>query len=163
MPQALAFASSYDIGSAGGDIPSAEREYLYLAGTEGASSNGVLWKLDVSVPDAPELAGSRRTVDDPRAVRIACVFQAPFLKQFAIVAGRGRGNVEIVDVTARVPSLPQAGVVDAPGRSTGVDIESFPLDRLVGFDGRPLKDVSHPGARLLTRREIERILHTEVR
>jgi hypothetical protein len=160
---ALAFASNYDIGSAGGDIPSAEREYLYVAGTQGASSNGVLWKLDVGVPEAPQLVGSRGTVDDPRAVRIASVFQAPFLKQFAIVAGRGAGNVEIVDVTARVAQLPQAGLVEAAGRATGVDVESFPLDRLVGFDGKPLKDVSHPGARLLSRSEIERILHAEVR
>jgi hypothetical protein len=160
---AVAFSSNYDIGSVGGDIPSAEREYLYVAGTQGASSNGVLWKLDVTAPEAPHLVGARGTVDDPRAVRIACVFQAPFLKQFAIVAGRGAGNVEIIDVTARVAALPQAGLVEAAGRATGVDLECFPLDRLVGFDGRPLKDVSHPGARLLTRPEIERILHTEVR
>ncbi|HEX5137356.1 MAG TPA: hypothetical protein VFY93_10305 [Planctomycetota bacterium] len=160
---ALAFASNYDIGSAGGDIPSGEHEYLYVVGTQNASSNGVLWKLDVDVPETPQLVGSRGTVDDPRAVRIASVFQAPFLKQFAIVAGRGRGNVEIVDVTARVAQLPQAGLVDAAGRATGVDVESFPLDRLVGFDGKPLKDVSHPGARLLSRPEIERILHAEMR
>jgi len=160
---ALAFASNYDIGSAGGDIPSAEREYLYLAGTQGASSNGVLWKLDAGLPEAPFITGARGTVDDPRAVRIASVFQAPFLKQFAIVAGRGAGNVEIVDVTARVEALPQAGLVEAAGRATGVDLECFPLDRLVGFNGQPLKDVSHPGARLLTRPEIQRILHAEVR
>jgi len=160
---ALAFASSYDIGSTGGDIPSAEREYLYVAGTRGASSNGLLWKLDVSRPEAPQIVGTRGTVDDPRAVRVASVFQAPFLKQFAIVAGRGAGNVEIVDVTPRDANLRQAGLVQAAGRATGVDIESFPLDRLVGFDGRPLKDVSHPGARLFSRSEIERILHAEVR
>ena len=99
----------------------------------------------------------------PRAVRIASVYQAPFLKQFAIVAGRGAGNLEIVDVTGREPQLPLAGVVEAVGRATGVDVESFPLDRLVGFDGKPLKDVSHPGARLFSRSEIERILHAEVR
>jgi len=159
----LAFASTYDIGSAGGDIPSAEREYLYVVGTQGRSSNGVLWKLDVGVPGVPQRVGAKGTVDDPRAVRIASVFQAPFLKQFAIVAGRGAGNVEIIDVTQRVESLPQAGLIAAAGRATGVDIEYFPLDRLVGFDGKPLKDVSHPEARLLTRSEIERILHAEVR
>jgi hypothetical protein len=96
-------------------------------------------------------------------VEIASVFQAPFLKQFAIVAGRGNGNVEIVDVTARVAALPQAGLLEAAGRATGIDLETFPLDRLVSFEGRPLKDVSHPGARLFTRSEIERILHAEVR
>ena len=37
------------------------------------------------------------------------------------------------------------------------------VDRLVGFDGAPLKDVSHAGARYFTRKEIERILRTEVR
>jgi hypothetical protein len=39
----------------------------------------------------------------------------------------------------------------------------MPLDRLVGFDGTPLKDVSHEGARLFSRREIERILRAEVK
>jgi len=160
---ALAFASIWDIGSQGGDIPSAERDYLYVVGTQGNSSNGVLVKLDVTDPDAPQVAGTRRTVDDPRAVRIASVYQAPFLKQFALVAGRGNGNVEICDVTARVAALPLAGTVDGTGRAVGIDIESLPLDRLVGFDGAPLKDVSHPRARLLARTEIERILRAEVK
>jgi hypothetical protein len=160
---ALAFSSNFDLGSAGGDIPSAERDYLYLVGTNRNSSNGQLIKLDVSNPDAPAPVGSRRTVNDPRAVRIARVFQTPFLKQFAIVAGRGQGNLEICDVTARGGPIPQAGVVEGAGRAVGVDLEQVPLDRLVGFDGKPLKDVSHAGSRLLTRREIIRILRVENR
>jgi len=159
----LAFSSNYDIGSAGGDIESAEREYLYVVGSALNNSNGQLVKLDVTYPLQPAVVGARRTVDDPRGVKIARVYQAPFLKQFAIVAGRGRGNVEICDVTARVRAIPQAGVVDGTGRALGVDIEFMPLDRLVGFDGRPLKDVSHEGARLFTRKEIVRILRAEVK
>ncbi|MGH7163232.1 MAG: hypothetical protein ACREID_07095, partial [Planctomycetota bacterium] len=148
---------------AGGDIPSAEREYLYLVGTEGNSSNGILLKMDVGVLDMPALVGRRRTVNDPRAVRLASVFQAPFLKQYAVVAGRGNGDVEIVDVTARVAELPQAGAIDGVGPAVGVDVEAMPLDRLVGFDGKPLKDVSHEGARLFTRAEIDRILRARLR
>ena len=159
---ALAFASNFDIGSAGGDIPSAERDYLYVVATSQASSNGDLFKIDVTDPELPRLTGRRRTVSDPRAVRIARVYQPPFLKQFAIVAGRANDSVEITDVTDRT-NLTQAAVVEGTGRVVGVDCESFPLDRLVGFDGKPLKDVSHPRSRYLTRKEIERILRVEIR
>ena len=132
-------------------------------GTNVNNSNGVLLKFDVGDPTRPRITGTRRTVNDPRAVRIARVFQAPFLKQYAIVAGRGGGNVEIVDVTNRSGPFPQAGVVDGTGGARGIDLEGMPLDRLVGFDGKPLKDVSHEGARLFTRAEIVRILRAEVK
>ena len=148
----MAFASHYDIGSAGGDIPSAERDYLYVVGTNPANSNGTLLKLDVTRPDRAAVVGSRRTVNDPRAVRIARVYQPPFLKQYAIVAGRGQGDVEIADVTDRQQrQIPQTAIIAGVGRSYGLDIEVMPLDRLVGIDGKPLKDVSHPGARYFTR------------
>jgi len=160
---ALAFSSAYDIGSAGGDIPSAEREYLYVVGTNPGNSNGTLFKFDVTRPDKAYVAGRRRTVNDPRGVRIARVYQTPFLKLYAIVAGRGQGDVEVADVTPRQGEIPQVALIDGVGRSHGIDVESFPLDRLVGFDGKPLKDVSHAGARYFTRKEIERILRTEVR
>ena len=138
-----------------------ERDYLYFVGTQN-NSNGILGKLDVTRPLEPRLTATRRTVNDPRAVRIARVYQAPFLKQYAIVVGRGRGDVEIVDVTLRNP-ITQAGVVAGVGPAVGLDYEFMPLDRLVGFDGKPLKDVSHPGSRFLTRKEIQRILAAEVR
>jgi len=160
---ALAFTSNYDIGSAGGDIPSAEREYLFVVGTDARSSNGLLVKLDVSAPDAPAVVGTRRTVSDPRGLGIAPVYQAPFLKLFAVVAGRGQGDVEIVDVTARLPELPAVGPIEGVGPAVSLDLERAPLDRLVGFDGKPLKDVSHEGARLFTREEIIRILRAEVK
>lgn len=160
---ALAFSSNYDIGSAGGDIPSAEREYLYVVGSPANSSNGVLLKVDVSLVEMPVIVATRRTVSDPRGVRIARVYQAPFLKQFAVVVGRGNGNVEICDVTERTGRIPQAGVIDGTGPAVGVDLEFMPLDRLVGFDGRRLKDVSHVNSRLLSRSEIIRILRAEVK
>ena len=59
--------------------------------------------------------------------------------------------------------LPQVGVVPGVGPTVGLDYEYMPLDRLIGFDGKPLKDVSHEGARLFTREEISRILTAEVR
>jgi len=160
---ALAFSSAYDIGSAGGDIPSAEREYLYLVGTNPGNSNGTLLKLDVTFPDRAVFVGRRRTVNDPRGVRIARVFQTPFLKFYAVVAGRGQGDVEVSDVTPRQGEIAQVALLAGVGPSFGVDLETMPLDRLVGFDGAPLKDVSHAGARYFTRKEIERILRTEVR
>jgi len=160
---ALAFASNYDIGSAGGDIPSAEREYLYVVGSPRNSSNGLLIKVDVSHVEMPQIVGTRGTVNDPRGVRVARVYQAPFLKQFAVVVGRGNGNVEICDVSGRDTRIPQAGVIDGTGPAVGVDLETMPLDRLVGFDGRRLKDVSHPRSRLLSRSEIIRILRAEVK
>jgi hypothetical protein len=160
---ALAFSSAWDIGSAGGDIPSAEREYLYIVGTNLGNSNGTLLKMDVTRPGKAAVVGSRRTVNDPRGVRIARVFQTPFLKFYAIVAGRGQGDVEIADVTPRQRQIAQVALIAGVGPSYGIDVETMPLDRLVGFDGAPLKDVSHAGARYFTRKEIERILRTEVR
>ncbi len=114
-------------------------------------------------PDRTVVAGARRTVNDPRGIRIARVFQTPFLKYYAIVAGRGQGDVEIADVTPRQAAIAQVAVITGVGRSYGVDLETMPLDRLVGFDGKPLKDISHEGARYFTRKEIERILRAEVR
>jgi hypothetical protein len=160
---ALAFSSAWDIGSAGGDIPSAEREYLYVVGTAVGNSNGTLLKMDVTRPDKATVVGSRRTVNDPRGVRIARVFQTPFLKFYAVVAGRGQGDVEVADVTPRQRQIAQVALIAGVGPSYGIDVETMPLDRLVGFDGAPLKDVSHAGARYFTRTEIERILRTEVR
>ena len=55
------------------------------------------------------------------------------------------------------------GTITGTGPVVGLDLESFPLDRLVGFDGEPLKDVSHPKSRLLTKKEIARILRVEER
>jgi len=159
----LAFSSNYDIGSVGGDIPSVEREYLYVVGTNRGNSNGTLLKYDVTRPDRPAVVATRRTVNDPRAVRIARVYQAPFLKQYAIVAGRGQGDVEVSDVTPRSGAIAQVALIAGVGRSYGLDLETMPLDRLVGFDGKPLKDVSHPGARYLSRKEIERILRVEIK
>ncbi|MEM8883725.1 MAG: hypothetical protein AAGD14_06650 [Planctomycetota bacterium] len=161
--QALAFSSAYDIGSTGGDIPSAEREYLYVVGTGVGNSNGALLKLDVTQPDRATIAGTRQTVNDPRSVRIARVYQTPFLKLYAVVGGRGNGGVEISDVTPRQPQIQQVALLNGVGPTYGIDLETMPLDRLVGFDGKPLKDVSHEGARYLTRREIERILRAELR
>ena len=59
--------------------------------------------------------------------------------------------------------MPMVRLVDGTGGARGIDLEGMPLDRLVGFDGKPLKDVSHEGARLFTREEIARILRAEVR
>ena len=63
----------------------------------------------------------------------------------------------------KTSEIPQAAVIDGTGAAQGLDLEALPLDRLVGFDGKPLKDVSHEGSRLFQRQEILRILRAEVK
>jgi len=159
--KALAFASNFDV--AGTETVAAEREYLYLVGTVPGSQAGRLVKLDITDPDHPALAGSRGTVNSPKGVEIARILQPPFLKQFAVVAGRGRGNVEICDVTARIKAIPRTALLPAAGAAAGVDLEVFDLDRLVGFDGKPLKDIPQAGARFFSRKEIARLLAVKVK
>ena len=61
-------------------------------------------------------------------------------------------------------ALPEAPPDGEPAHSISQQVAEFmPLDRLIGFDGKPLKDVSHAGSRFLTREEIQRILAAEVR
>jgi hypothetical protein len=45
----------------------------------------------------------------------------------------------------------------------GACVEEFPLDRLVDARGKPLKDISHEGARYLSPEEIRRVLSAPVR
>ncbi len=66
-------------------------------------------------------------------------------------------------MTPRGGPISQVALIAGVGRSYGIEIETMPLDRLVGIDGKPLKDVSHPGARYFRKKEIERILRAEVR
>ena len=72
-----------------------------------------------------------------------------------IVQAKGPGAVALITGEERIQP-PTA-------RFHVATVEAMPLDRLVGFDGRPLKDVSHVRSRLLTRKEIIRILRAEVK
>jgi len=73
----------------------------------------------------------------------------------------GATGLEIVEVTR--PSEPVSrGAVSIPGTAAAA-MEEFPLDRMIDSRGKPLKDVSHEGARYLNAEELRRVLTAPVR
>ncbi|MCK6481525.1 MAG: hypothetical protein L6R43_15710 [Planctomycetes bacterium] len=149
-----ALGTVFEIGSEGGGIPSRERDLAFLLTPQ------ALVLLDVSdtaggPPPEPRVFGVR----GGREVRLLRAYNAPFLQTYALVAAAA--GLTLVDVTR--PSAPAAaGNVAQPG-TAALAIEEFPLDRMVDSRGRPLKDVSHEGARYLDLEELRRVLEAPVR
>jgi hypothetical protein len=157
----VALGSAVDLGSEGGDIPTQENDYAwFLVETmREEQSYGLLATLRVTDPVRPEFRGVtrsfRRSVAD---LALARVYNAPFLQHFALVAGdRGLG---ILDVTksGEVQTLATIPMRDA----RAVALEEFAFDRLVDEAGTPQKDISHEGARYLSKAEIERVLRAPI-
>lgn len=149
----VALATVYELGSDGGAIPSRERDLLFAAA--GAPPRRSLAVIDVSDPAIPTLAGTADLRADVRSIRLARVYNAPFLQTF-VLAG-GAEALQIVDVSR--PSKPSVAATLATVRQArDVDVEEFPLDRAVDADGKPVLDVSHEGARWPSQSEYLRIL-----
>ncbi len=156
----VAYARVFDLGSEGGGIASAERDYLYaVAGERGNEDRqqAYLIIVDVTNPEGPPNVRGTVQVYGAQTIAITRAYNPPFVQTFALVAG-GPGAA-VVDVTrsdapmvlARLGPEELRGVVD-------VAVEEMAFDRLVDWDGRPEKDISHPGARYMAREEILRIL-----
>jgi len=152
----VALGTIYEIGSEGGGIPSRERDFAFVVTPQS------LVLVDVSATD-----GFGLPVPGPvfgiqgggRKVRLLRVYNPPFLQTFAAVA-TGAG-LQLVDLTR--PSAPAAaGMIAQPG-TAAVAGEEFPLDRMIDSRGRPLKDVSHEGARYLNAEEIRGVLTVPLR
>jgi hypothetical protein len=153
----VALGTIFELGSEGGGIASREVDYAF------ALSPAAVHLLDVSatlgmpasrVPRAFPVAGG-----GARALKVIRAYNAPFLQSHVLVAGAA--GLEIVEVTR--PSEPVSrGTVAIPG-TAAVGAEEFPLDRMIDSRGKPLKDVSHEGARYLNPEELRRVLTAPVR
>jgi hypothetical protein len=149
----VAVATLYELGSEGGAIPSDERDYAFVLFEEGGVR--LLLTLDVTDPGKSEFKSLQPLNAQTRAIRVARVYNPPFLQTFVVATG-GLGT-QIVDVTK--PDKPSiAAAVNMPIGGYAVDVEEFPLDRTVDADGKPIMDVSHEGARWLDQQEFEHVL-----
>ena len=148
----VALCTIYELGSEGGAIPSRERDLLAFSQT--APFAGVAL-FDVTDPVAPQPIAVAPTRDGVRALRIARVYNPPFLQTWVLTVDPA--GMQIVDVSR--PSQPPvtASVAGVP-LLRDLDLEEFPLDRAWDADGKPILDVSHEGARWLDRGEVLRVL-----
>jgi hypothetical protein len=159
--RSLAYGRIFDLGSEGGGIPSAERDILYVAGEQerGKKDQTYLIALDVTDPEQPRPRGRARLPAEVEGLAVAKVYNAPFVQTFVIAAAQGGGAVvdcsrtDMIQPVARFDGLP---------RIHGAAVEAIALDRLIDWDGRFEKDLSHPGARYLDRSEILRILRAPI-
>ncbi len=153
----VALGTLFELGSEGGGIPSREVDYAF------ALSPGALHLLDVSSTLGMPAERTPRSVavanGGARSLKVIRAYNPPFLQSFVLVAAAG--GLEILEVSR--PSEPVSrGTVAIPGTARA-DAEEFPLDRMIDFRGRPLKDVSHEGARYLDPEELRRVLTAPVR
>ena len=148
----VALATVYELGSEGGAIPSRERDVLVFGREQPPTTLGI---VDVTDPVVPMFVGSTEVRGGVRSLRIARVYNAPFLQTY-VLAANAQG-LQIVDISR--PSKPGAAAAVA-GVPAGrcLDLEEFPLDRAVDADGKPILDVSHEGARWLSQGEYLRVL-----
>jgi hypothetical protein len=153
----VALGTVFELGSEGGGIPSREVDYAF------SISPDALHLLDVSDTSGPPERRIPRALAIPgggaRSLRLLRAYNPPFLQSYAVVAAAG--GLQVIEVTR--PGEPVArAAVGIPG-TLAVQGEEFPLDRMIDFRGKPLKDVSHEGARYLNAEEIRRVLSAPVR
>jgi hypothetical protein len=152
-----ALGTIFELGSEGGGIASREVDYAFVL-----SGNGVVL-VDVSNTAGPPEVRSRApvgvNVGGARAIKVTRVYNPPFLQSYVLVAGTG--GLAVLEVTRPTEPVSRATVA-IPG-TTSVSAEEFPLDRMIDPRAKPLKDVSHEGARYLDAAEIRRVLTAPVR
>ena len=150
--QDVAIATMYELGSEGGAIPSQERDLAFVLFTEGQST---LLVIDVTDPTQSRFRGRITLQAQTRSIRVARVYNPPFLQTFVVTAGAL--GTQIVDVSK--PDQPTlVASVNTPIGGYALELEEFHLDRTVDGDGKPIMDVSHEGARWLDQLELGRVL-----
>lgn len=160
---AIAFGSSFDLGSEGGQIPSEENDYVY--GTldtvrDDGNRMGYFWIMKVTDPEKPRMMSFIQAQDRNDAVALIHAYNPPFLQRYAVLS-TGDG-IFVADVTK--PAVPSIVAAFAGPRGGGaIALEAFPLDRMIDEDGGALKDVSHEGARYLKKEEFERMLRVPLK
>ncbi|MBI3270598.1 MAG: hypothetical protein HYZ53_16450 [Planctomycetes bacterium] len=159
--KAIAFRSVFDLGTEGGQVPSEENDYLYLSVDRTRPNEqtvGSLICIHVTDPTALRVPGAMdgkvRLPPGGKRIDLLTVYQVPNLAYLCVVSGPAGGI--LVDVTkAQTPMIVDRLPLRDP---EAVAAEEMRLDQLLDVSGRPLKDISHEGARFFTREEMVRIL-----
>ena len=160
----VAINTVFDIGSAGGGLPSGEREYLYVHATIGGQDNRQqrVYIYNVSDPRRPRrVRGAPRVYGGPGKLRLFRAYNAPFLQHFVVVAGAG-GTGTLINVSKNQTGATITSVWGGINRLQDLKFEEFAFDRLQDERGRMIKDISHEGCRYLTRAELLKVLNVDL-
>jgi hypothetical protein len=152
----LKIGSKFDLGSAGGGIPSAENDYVYLA-IRGQAN--VLLVMRITDPLAPVTVGFAPLDATPTGLALLRLYNPPFLLHYAAIP-TDRG-LRLVDVTRSDQPAIQARIEAVRG-SGGIAVEAMPLDRMITEEGVQLKDIAHEPARYATGAELRRMLKARI-
>ncbi len=148
--------SKYDLGSAGGGIPSVENDYVYAAI---AGERNSVQILRVSDPRKAERVETIRLDARPTGLATLRLYNPPFLVHDLVIPTTK--GLRIADVTrSEQPAI--VAKMDDLVCSGGVAVESMPLDRVITEEGIQLKDIAHEHARYVTAAELRRILRTRI-
>ncbi|MBL8841839.1 MAG: hypothetical protein JNL90_09970 [Planctomycetes bacterium] len=150
--------SRFDLGSPGGDIATEEHDYAYFAvqPLEETMTPGAIAVVRITDPYAPKIVAGAPMPDGAFRLAMAAWYNPPFLRRYALVAGRDAAAV--LDTSASDKPMLLGTLFGEGLRVRDLVVEEFPLDRMVEIDGRPLKDLSHEGARFLDAAEILKVL-----
>jgi len=152
----VALLGRFELGDTTGLTPTRERDLLHVLNGRGAAP-AELMVLDLTDASTPQLVVRRRVqaADDPSTLALARSFNPPALQTRLLVAAAS--GLALVDVTDSDEPLPLASF-PMLGPLADVAVEAFAFDRLQTASGRPLKDVSHPGAAFLPVSDVHRVL-----
>jgi len=155
----LAYGRRFDLGSDGGGVPSVERDYLYVGAEQvrGEKENTYLLAVDVTDPARPQPKGRAKLPGDLQSLRLMNIFNPPFVQGFVVASSKQAAAVVDVSRSDNLAVITRLGGEGLRGLAA-LDVEEMAFDRLVDWDGRPEKDVAHPGARYFSREDALRIL-----
>jgi Ca2+-binding EF-hand superfamily protein len=159
----LVLQSHVDLAERQGGRRTRERDYAYLLVETGPEANRrssvEVWELGAGGGrgrgGAPSRVGTVRAGTTGEMIVLGSFYNPPFLQ--TVLLAPGGDGVLAADVTLSAEP-DQLGSFPAIGEAYAVALETFPLDRMLDEQGRPLKDVSHAGSRWLDLAEIERVL-----
>ncbi len=157
----LALLSQVDPADAGGGDRTAERDYAYVLVETGQPTNrrSRVRLIDVTDPTVVETR-PRETKTVPAGyateqILAADFYNPPFRQR--VVFTPGELGVYVADLsTSRDPS--QVGSIPGLLEAYVMEVETFPLDRMIDASGARLKDMSRDRSRWMYRAEIERVL-----
>lgn len=159
----LVVRSQVDPGESQGGARTKENDYAYLLVERGdpAARRSIVQTVNISNPkrlgrysDRPEAESGFET----ESLAAMDLYNPPFRQR--ILLAPGELGVFLTDVTTSSDPV-SLGTLPGLQFAYAAVAESFPLDRMIDFDGERLKDVSHD-SRWLYRSEIERILDVPI-
>jgi Ca2+-binding EF-hand superfamily protein len=153
----LVLQSQIDLAEAQGGKRTQERDYAYVLSERrvGNDSESRLAVWDVGDPLRPRPIANPRVAETSEGLVLGNFYNSPFLQRMFFVPGNQGVLVSDASLSTQPVSV---GALAGLRRAHAIAIESFPLDKMLDEDGKPLKDVSHEPSRWLLRPEIERIL-----